>query len=100
MSRRAVPALVLVPLLVVALLVSGSACGTVGSMAGASRPPPVYGGVRVHVEDLTKDWDAPVIAFAAFDLPLSAAADTIVLPVTLVLNVRAWLLRKPAENPD
>lgn len=111
MSRRTVPVVFLLPLLALALLVSSSACGTVGSMIRSrpdrdgrpAPPPPPYSGV---VEDVSAVWESKAsdnVALVLFDLPLSATADTALLPVTLFLNIRALilgeLLTRPAKRP-
>ena len=96
MSRRALPAIVLVPLLVVALVVSSSACGTIANFssgnAGFGRssdpptPPVAYGGVQWDIERAIKS-DAPIEVKALIlplwllDLSLSATLDTATLPI-------------------
>ena len=64
-------------------------CGTVASTVGAGRPL-VYGGVRSDWLALTYE-DGPVgpgpsplfVVAALLDLPLSAALDTALLPVSV-----------------
>ena len=105
MTARALPACVLVPLLIVAIVVSTSACGTIASML---NPPavtpdqpdvaPIYGGVRAHVNDLSVTPDEKAIFAAAFDLPLCVVADTLLLPATVFLNVREAVVKHMASK--
>ena len=106
MSRRAVPAVVLVPLVVVALAVSSSACGTIANFTGgggfigmtpSESPPPVaYGGVQWDIEravksELDPDHKALIFPLWLLDLSLSATLDTATLPVVWWINARrAW----------
>jgi hypothetical protein len=106
MSRRAVPAIVLVPLLVVALVISSSACGTIANFGGGALPltlrphdppPPVaYGGVQWDIERGIKGEATvgeKVLWFPVWllDLSLSATLDTATLPVVFWINAReAW----------
>jgi hypothetical protein len=106
MSRRAVPAVVLVPLLVVALVVSTSACGTManfdsgqpstGLPAGPPPPPVAYGGVQWDLERAVKseaDVGTKVLIFPVWllELSLSATLDTATLPIVFWMNARrAW----------
>lgn len=95
MTARAVPAIVLVPLLIVAIVVTTSACGTLANLNGgggmfngkAVAPIPLpYGGVATDVKwAIEKPSNIP---FAAIDLLLSAVADTFTLPIVLVSDVR------------
>jgi hypothetical protein len=108
MTRRVMPAIVLVPLLVVALVVSSSACGTMANFNGgailgppkdADRPLP-YGGVLWDVEALANA-DGVVSPEGIALLPvwlievgLSATLDTATLPVV------AWVqIRRALESP-
>lgn len=103
MSRRTVPAVVLVPLLVVALMVSSSACGTIANFNGgtpplslppANPPPPVaYGGVQWDIERAIKsDVSAGEKVLYAplwlLELGLSASFDTLTLPAVWWTNLR------------
>jgi hypothetical protein len=107
MSRRSVPTVILVPLLVVALVVSSSACGTMANLScgnlvligppPADPPPPVaFGGVQWDIERAIKS-DATagekVLTFPLWflDLSLSATLDTATLPMVFWINARrAW----------
>ena len=113
MSRRAVPAVVLVPLLVVAVVVSSSACGTFANFAGGrppiglppeNPPPPVaYGGVQWDIERAIKSEATPAEKLLysplwLLELGLSATLDTATLPVVWWVNVKlAW---ERAANSD
>jgi hypothetical protein len=113
MSRRAVPAVVLVPLLVVALVVSSSACGTMANFSGGAPligrppenpPPPVaYGGVQWDLERAFKSGATPgekVLIFPLWllELGLSATLDTATLPVVWWVNVKlGW--ERAANDP-
>jgi hypothetical protein len=106
MTHRAIPAVLLVPLLVVAIVVSSSACGTMANFNEGSvwtsrpthvgRPPTPYGGVEWDIEEAIKT-DRPIesrmlgYAFLLVDLGLSAGLDTATLPIVFWINVRhAW----------
>jgi hypothetical protein len=113
MSRRAIPAVVLVPLLVVALVVSTSACGTIANFNGGHvplslptdpAPPPVaYGGVQWDIESAIKskaDVGTKALIFPLWllDLTLSATFDTATLPIVFWINARrAW--DRGSDNP-
>jgi hypothetical protein len=104
MTRRAIPAVVLVPLAIVAVVISTSACGTIANFSGGSvgliaaptesPPPPIaYGGVQWDIErGLKSDADiatkALIFPLWLVDLGLSATLDTLTLPV--VFSVNAW----------
>jgi uncharacterized protein YceK len=99
MSLRALPAVLLVPLLVVALVISSSACGTFGNLSN-DKPIP-YGGV---IQDAETVVDKPqILAFAPFvliELGLSTCLDTATLPYTfLKLLQRAVRETKEAQAP-
>jgi hypothetical protein len=114
MSRRAVPAIVLVPLLVVALVVSSSACGTIANFTGGAPviggppenpPPPVaYGGVQWDLERALKSEATPgqkalIFPLWLLELGLSATLDTATLPVVWWVNARlAW--ERATSEPD
>ena len=113
MSRRALPAVLLVPLLVVALVVSSSACGTMANFSGgvmfigmpADPPPPpvAYGGVQWDVESAMKSEmsvgeKALILPLWLLDLSLSATLDTATLPIVFWINARkAW--ERMSDNP-
>jgi hypothetical protein len=106
MCRRSVPVLVLVPLLVVALVISSSACGTIANFGGGALPltvqpqdppPPVaYGGVQWDVERAVKSDASPgqkalIFPVWLLDVGLSATFDTATLPIVFWVNARrAW----------
>jgi hypothetical protein len=106
MSRRSVPVLVLAPLLVVALVISSSACGTIANFGGGALPlsrqpqdppPPVaYGGVQWDIERGIKGEATvgeKVLWFPLWllDLGLSTTFDTATLPIVFWINARrAW----------
>ena len=104
MTRRAVPAVVLVPLLVVALVVSSSACGTVMNFADKGPPWP-YGGVAADlqiaalydpVHSPEKIVYAPIVLL---DMGLSAVFDTATLPLVAWIQVRHLLEMSPPQGP-
>jgi hypothetical protein len=113
MPRRAVPAVVLVPLLVVALVVSSSACGTLANFTGGAPligpppenpPPPVaYGGVQWDLEQAIKSEATPgerllYSPLWLLELGLSATLDTATLPIVWWVNGKlAW---ERAANSD
>jgi hypothetical protein len=103
MTRRAIPAVLLVPLLVVALVVSTSACGTVANFRGGvpligippqPPPPPIaYGGVQWDIERAIKSDQEIYVKALIFpiwlvDFGLSATLDTATLPI--VFGISAW----------
>jgi hypothetical protein len=96
MTRRAVPVIVLVPLLVVALAVSSSACGTIMNFAGTDPPLP-FGGVVSDVQgfveyDPVKNPGLILITpFVLVDICLSAVFDAATLPVVGWMQIRAAL---------
>jgi uncharacterized protein YceK len=72
-------------------------------MVGSSAPkpgeaPPIYGGVRVHIKDLSATSDEQAIFAASLDLPLCIVADTFLLPSTVFLNVREAVLKHMATQ--
>jgi uncharacterized protein YceK len=110
MTARAVPAVLLVPLLIVAIVISSSACGTLANLDGGGgmfmsksvAPIPLpYGGVANDVKWSIEKPSA--IPFAAFDLCLSLIADTFTLPIVVVADIRVlsdWIAgRDDAANP-
>ena len=113
MSRGAIPAVVLVPLLVVALVVSTSACGTIANFNGGQvplnlpadpPPPPVaFGGVQWEIERAVNskaDVGTKALIFPLWmlDLSLSATLDTATLPIVWWVNARrAW--DRASDNP-
>jgi uncharacterized protein YceK len=104
MTRRTIPAVLLIPFAIVALVVSTSACGTIANFNGGSvgwisapsesPPPPIaYGGVQWDIERGLKseaDIGTKVLIFPLWliDLGVSATLDTLTLPV--VFSVNAW----------
>ena len=105
MNRRAIPAVLLVPLMVVALVVSTAACGTMANfnngvpligMPERERPPLPYGGVLWDVERaIESEVDVPtkvlILPIWLLDVGMSATLDTATLPITLWLSTkRAW----------
>jgi hypothetical protein len=118
MPRRAIPAFVLVPLLIVALVVSTSACGTIANFGGLpiqrmpvaydkegrilndyveTAPAPVaYGGLKFDIErvfksDMSIDEKALISPLWVVDLAMSATLDTATLPIVFWMNLRlAW----------
>ncbi len=73
------------------LLVALTGCGTIESLGG--RGPFVFGGVRQDVEEIVDPGWFEFPPLAALDLPFSALLDTALLPVTIGLEIRAWLRR-------
>jgi uncharacterized protein YceK len=69
------------------LLLSG--CGTIANLAEGPR---VYGGVRTDVRMIGDPrlpdgtHSSPIAVLAIVDLPLSAALDTALLPITLIFE--------------
>jgi hypothetical protein len=110
MNRRAIPAALLAPLLIVAIVVSSSACGTLANFGalpiqnvpssenpGRVHPVPVpYGGVYWDIEraidsELPIENKVLISPLWLVDLGLSATLDTATLPIVCWLNVRtAW----------
>ena len=80
-SIRCVPILLL-------LLVLCSGCGTIftHSVSRDERETGVYQGVRFDCEACHSD--QPILCFLVFDLPLSLAADTLVLPYDITYSAR------------
>jgi hypothetical protein len=113
MTRRAVPAVLLVPLLVVALVVSSSACGTLANFNGgtimgvpkdADRPLP-YGGVWWDMETVVNSDRAlsadGVVFFPLWlvEVALSATLDTATLPVVGWIQIRRALQSPTPQQP-
>lgn len=75
-----------------------SGCGTIANLAEGPR---VYGGVQADIrligdprlQDGTPS--TPLVVLGILDLPLSAALDTALLPITLIFE----LARDPEESP-
>jgi uncharacterized protein YceK len=95
MDRRAIPAIVLVPFLVVAIVVSSSACGTIVNFA-TNDPPKPYGGVMCDVNLAVTEFDPVerpgqllVAPLFILDLGLSAALDTATLPIVFLKTIEA-----------
>lgn len=96
---------VLVPLLIVAIVVSTSACGTMANFNNGvvwmnlperERPPLPYGGVLWDVEravDSEADLPTKVLIFPIWlvEVGMSATLDTVTLPIALWISAkRAW----------
>jgi uncharacterized protein YceK len=100
MPRRALPAIVLVPLLIVALVVSTSACETMLNFA-KNEPPAPYGGVAIdldmaaHFDPVDKPGQIMLVPFVLLDLCISAGLDTVTLPVVLFKKFHATDRRIP-----
>ncbi|HKB02748.1 MAG TPA: hypothetical protein VKD90_11045 [Gemmataceae bacterium] len=102
MTRRAVPAIVLVPLFVVALVVSSSACGTFSNFA-SSRPPRPFGGVVADLEAVVES--NPIKSPHLFlytpivlvEICLSTVFDAATLPLVAWIQVH-YILEMP--RPD
>lgn len=116
MSRRAVPTVLLLPLLAVAVVVSSSACGTLANFNNGvsfgiperERPAVPYGGVMLDLEAAARskaDLSAKVLIFPLWltDLGLSAAFDTLTLPAAVWIDVKRAYERatgEPRPYPD
>lgn len=99
MTRRTVPVIVLVPLLIVALAVSSSACGTIMNFAG-NDPPLPFGGVVTDVQGVVESDPVNypglilITPFVFVDICLSAVFDAATLPVV------GWIqIRRALESP-
>ena len=109
--KRTLPIL-LTPLLVVALLVSSSACGTIGKFSssetqpnGRPLPPRAFGGVADDFQGIVQPAPVPdyyglnpiIRACLVIDICLSAVGDTVTLPFVIF---RSWedVLKQPS-NP-
>jgi hypothetical protein len=99
MTRRAVPAIIFVPLAVVALVVSSSACGTIYNFVD-NDPPRPYGGVMTDLRGVAESdpIERPGVIVAApfvlMDICLSLVFDSATLPVV------AWIqVRRALESP-
>jgi uncharacterized protein YceK len=77
-------------ILLLAILAGFTGCGT---FTGKLAP---YEGVKASVENCEWAPDAAEGLFWLGDIPLSAAADTLMLPVTVALAIR----EKPAAPPE
>lgn len=76
-----------IPALLAALAALSMGCGTISSYANGC--PGVFSGVRTDVEYLggyDSFSDAFDLATVSVDIPLSAAADTVTLPVAALVN--------------
>ena len=108
--KRMLPIL-LTPLLVVALLVSSSACGTITNFSGplirreayVDVPPRPFGGVFADVGVLTDreliENRPGLIPLIVLDICLSAVGDTVTLPFVIF---RSWeeVLKLPPNAPS
>lgn len=76
------------------LLILPAGCGTIGTLAQNEQRFLAFSGIRFDVQEAgTVDaWDFYPWWIACMDLPFSLAADTVVLPYTL--------LRELWRNPD
>ena len=104
MFRRAIPVALLVPLLLVAIVVSSSACGTMANFNGgrvmgppkSEQPPVPFGGVKWDIEAaVDKDFFTSVAVLGLplwmVELSMSATCDTATLPIVFWINARrAW----------
>src|SRR5262245_25261612 len=106
MSPRALPSILLVPFLVVAVVVSSSACGTFANFNGGEpplvwnkgpdRPPVAFGGVQWDFEQAIESKSTAgekvlILPLWLLDLSLSATLDTATLPIVFWVNARrAW----------
>lgn len=104
MTGRAIPAIVLVPFLAVAIVVSASACGTMvnfGGGRGLNGPsdhqyPLPYGGVVLDVKwGIEKPSAIPVIFC---DLVLSTIGDTLTIPFVPVWYIRELIYSDASES--
>ena len=85
------------PCLVAILLTTG--CATIINLA--QGPALIYGGARIDIHLISEPeihghFLLPFLLFGIFDLPLSAALDTILLPLTIPLD----LSREPDKRPQ
>ena len=111
--KRMLPIL-LTPLLVVALLVSSSACGTIGNFSSAETqpnghplPPRAFGGVTDDLQEIVRPAPVPdfnklrpiIRACIVLDICLSAVGDTVTLPFVIF---RSWeeVLKLPPNAPS
>ena len=114
MTRRAVPTVVLVPLLIVAIVVSTSACGTMANFNGGvgfigipdeNRHPLPYGGVLWDAEWAIKS-ETPisekVLIFPLWllDVGLSAGLDTVTLPLVAWFHAKRAYDRAVGNEPE
>lgn len=73
-----------------------SGCRTIGGLSSDDYPTKVYVGMQAHVESCGEtEHGIPVWVLLFWDVPLSLALDTILLPGTLLYEV----LRPRAEPP-
>ena len=79
-------------LLAVALSVLLTGCGSIADIATDQK---IYGGIQKDVQLMGKpylpkteppEYFFPLVLFGLFDIPLSFALDTVLLPVTLTIS--------------
>ena len=79
-------------------------CGTIGNLTDRGK---IYGGVRLDAKQVcqtgeelvhppkvlsyTAKKDVVIVIFSSLDVPLSAALDTLTLPLTIPLTICHWL---------
>ncbi len=72
-----------------------SGCATIGGLSSNEYKSKVYVGIRAHVDTLEDtEHGIPVWLLFFWDIPLSLALDTILLPGTLIYE-----LVRPREEP-
>jgi len=79
------------PVIALAVLLGG--CGTIADIAENQR---IYGGIQTDVRLMREpylpksqppEYFFPLVLFGFFDLPLSFAVDTVLLPVTVTISL-------------
>ncbi|MSR52219.1 MAG: hypothetical protein EXS09_02890 [Gemmataceae bacterium] len=114
MTRRSVPPIVLVPLLIVAIVVSSSACGTMANFNGGvvliglpdpNRPPLPYGGVLWEAEKAVKSDRSvgeKVLIFPLWlvDVGLCVGLDTVTLPLVAWFHAKRVYQRATGTEPE
>jgi len=87
--------------LLLALLLAVGGCATIGDMAGEQR---IFGGTRLIGKELGEPASFGPCASCGpcwiFDLPLSLAADTLLLPVTITLAIVKATPKNTAKDSD
>lgn len=87
-----------IALLCMTILASATGCGTIINLA--KGPVRINGGARLDVHligepEIHGQFVWPFLLFGIFDLPLSAVLDTVLLPLTIPLD----LSRDPDRTP-
>ena len=98
-------------ILLLATVLTAAGCGTMGNLSGRDK---IYGGTQIDgtavvaaCKDIGHSNDAPqftvtqvceMLACCCIDLPLSVAADTVTLPITIPVSVYRWA-KHPDEKP-